>query len=201
MRTCITCGVPFEGRYCRICARASSAKWRMANREKERARIAKYAATHAEKIKAKNNRRRKENLRRFADYQAQWRSAHPEKAKAVILKWRQKNADKVKKMRNEWRASHPHFSRVQQHNRRARKRVNGGRLSKGVSDKLFKLQHGKCACCGEPLGENYQLDHKTPIALGGVNEDWNMQLLTERCNKQKGWKHPISFMQSRGFLL
>ena len=38
-------------------------------------------------------------------------------------------------------------------------------------------------------------------ALGGLNADSNMQLLRAECNLQKSAKHPVDFMQSRGFLL
>jgi len=92
-------------------------------------------------------------------------------------------------------------SKIVQQNRRARKKYNGGRLSKGLSNKLYKLQRGKCACCGKSLGDDYHLDHRMPLALGGVNEDLNMQLLRSKCNREKHAKHPIDFMQSRGFLL
>ena len=87
------------------------------------------------------------------------------------------------------------------HNRRARVRETGGKLSSDLADKLFKLQKGKCPCCAQPLGDDYHLDHKMPIALGGSNTDGNMQLLRAVCNLQKAKKHPIDFMQIRGFLL
>lgn len=56
-------------------------------------------------------------------------------------------------------------------------------------------------CCGLPLGDNYHIDHIMPLALGGSNTDDNIQLLRQRCNNQKCAKHPVDFMQSRGFLL
>ncbi len=87
------------------------------------------------------------------------------------------------------------------HNRRAKISLIGGKLSSGLSKKLFKLQKGKCACCKEPLGNNFHMDHIMPLALGGANEDWNIQLLRQTCNNQKRAKHPIDFMQKRGFLL
>jgi len=40
-----------------------------------------------------------------------------------------------------------------------------------------------------------------PLALGGKNEDWNIQLLRAECNSRKGAKHPIVYMQEKGFLL
>lgn len=79
--------------------------------------------------------------------------------------------------------------------------ATGQRLSKGLREKLMASQRGLCVCCGEILGENAHLDHIMPIALGGSNTDDNMQLLRQRCNNQKHAKHPVDFMQSRGFLL
>jgi 5-methylcytosine-specific restriction endonuclease McrA len=91
--------------------------------------------------------------------------------------------------------------RIYRQNRRTRKLGNGGKLSKGLADKLFKLQKGRCACCRELLGLDYHLDHKMPLALDGKNIDDNIQLLCPFCNLSKGSKHPIDFMQSKGFLL
>ena len=67
--------------------------------------------------------------------------------------------------------------------------------------KCIDYKGGKCVCCGHPLSDNYHLDHIVPIALGGANEDWNIQLLRGECNLQKHAKHPVNFMQSKGFLL
>lgn len=114
------------------------------------------------------------------------RAANPELAKTAVAAWR---------------AANPEAARIINQNRRARKRENGGILSKGLSDRLFKLQKGKCTCCNQPLGTDYHLDHVLPLALGGTNTDGNIQLLRQQCNNQKHTKHPVDFMQSRGFLL
>jgi 5-methylcytosine-specific restriction endonuclease McrA len=45
------------------------------------------------------------------------------------------------------------------------------------------------------------MDHIIPLALGGANTDDNIQLLRATCNLQKHTKHPIDFMQQRGYLL
>jgi len=39
------------------------------------------------------------------------------------------------------------------------------------------------------------------MMAGGSNTDDNMQLLRKLCNLQKHAKHPVDFMQERGFLL
>lgn len=143
-----------------------------------------YASANprAEKIKAW----RSVNKERCYEYRKKWAAENPEKAKHSVYKWQKNNPDACRRI-------------VQ--NRRARERANGGVLSPGLVERLFKLQKGKCACCGLPLGTNYHMDHIMPIALGGPNTDDNIQLLRARCNIQKRAKHPVDFMQQRGFLL
>lgn len=48
---------------------------------------------------------------------------------------------------------------------------------------------------------SYPVELFIPLWMGGANTDENMQLLRAVCNMQKSAKHPIDFMQSRGFLL
>jgi 5-methylcytosine-specific restriction endonuclease McrA len=113
------------------------------------------------------------------------------------------NAEKMKAWRDAWRLANPENTAIASNNRRSRKLSSAGRghLSSGLTLKLYELQQGKCPCCGDLLGSDYHLDHIMPLALGGSNTDENMQLLRRRCNSQKHSKHPIDFMQERGFLL
>jgi 5-methylcytosine-specific restriction endonuclease McrA len=148
-----------------------------------------------------------------------WRHANPERAKATSAAWAKANRDRRNLARVARFATSPdkrekrkvahsalqkanlEACRISKQNRKAKQRENGGTLSKGLSAKLFTLQRGKCACCSLPLGTNFHLDHIVPIVLGGPNADSNIQLLRQRCNIQKKAKHPVDFMQSRGFLL
>lgn len=132
---------------------------------------------------------------------ANWKLANPEKVKALKATYQAANPEKVNAQIKAWRKANPEAMRIICQNYRSRKRINGGILSKNLSEKLFKLQKGKCPCCNQPLGDNYHLDHIVPIALGGSNTDDNIQLLRGTCNHQKHAKHPIDFMQSKGFLL
>ena len=129
---------------------------------------------------------RQVNAKRQAAYKAARYAANPDRAKSYNDAWRMNNLER---------------GRIREHSRRASKRATGGKLSVGLSDRLFKLQRGKCACCGDPLGANFHMDHIMPLALGGTNTDDNIQLLTATCNLKKHAKHPVDFMQSRGFLL
>jgi len=93
--------------------------------------------------------------------------------------------------------------RIKRHNRDAKKRGAGGRLSYGIRRKLFFLQKGKCAACGmKGRGlSGFHLDHIEPLALGGSHADANMQLLCPPCNLRKSSKPPVKFMQEMGMLL
>lgn len=148
-----------------------SVEYAKANPEKRAAAYKKYEANNPEKVLASK---------------AAWRANNPEKAAEIGKNWRKKN---------------PELLRVYQQNRRAREKECGGALSKDIAKKLFLLQRGLCACCGKPLGNKFHLDHIMPIILGGENSDKNIQLLRSSCNQKKHSKHPIDFMQSKGFLL
>jgi 5-methylcytosine-specific restriction endonuclease McrA len=111
------------------------------------------------------------------------------------------NLEAERQRASAWSKANPEKRRLWEQNRRAKKRENGSGLSKGIIEKLLTLQKGRCPCCGLALGSGYELDHKMPIALGGAHEDWNMQLLRKECNRSKKAKHPIEYMQSKGFLL
>lgn len=200
--------------------KAYQARWSTANREKLRAYSAQRRANTPKKEKVPVVRiavdpEGKRLARRAA--REKWKAAHPvehklaqqkyalankEKMRAAIKKWTLEHPENKKAIWKRWAERHPESDRIRKQNRLARKRNNGGRLSKGIVARLMKLQRGKCACgCGQELKTEYHIDHIIPLALGGPNADDNVQLLTKTCNLQKCAKHPIEFMQSRGFLL
>lgn len=171
---------------CKACHNHANLAWCAANRERLRAYQVKYYAENTEK----------ERLRK-----AKERAKNPELEKARCANYYANNIDRIRANTARWRAENPSAVRAIHHNRRARKIANGGKLSPDIGERLYKLQRGKCACCKQPLGDKYHLDHIMPLALGGVNTDDNVQLLRASCNSQKHAKHPVDFMQERGFLL
>ncbi len=188
-RFCPKCQIETEHNtksYCKPCAKAYHAAWVAVNNDKMKAYKAAWKAANKEKIKAKD---------------AIYRAANRDKEKARSAAYYAKNPEKAKASNAAWKAANPEARRIQVQNRRARKRENGGILSKSLAKKLFELQKGKCPCCQQLLGDDYHLDHIVPIALGGSNTDDNIQLLKAVCNLKKNAKHPIDFMQQQGFLL
>lgn len=179
----------------------SSANWNAKNPERKKSNNDSWAKANQDRIKATNAAWRAENVERRKANGAAWYAANRERANSVNAAWYACNTDKAKANNAAWHKANPEAKRIYRQNREARKRTNGGTLSKGLSAKLFKLQKGKCPCCKQPLGVKFHLDHIVPIALGGSNTDDNIQLLRAFCNIQKHAKNPIDFMQSKGFLL
>jgi 5-methylcytosine-specific restriction endonuclease McrA len=62
-------------------------------------------------------------------------------------------------------------------------------------------QRWRCAICKCSVRDKYDLDHIIPLAKGGAHHRKNVQLLCPTCNRRKGAKDPIEYMQSLGHLL
>ena len=197
---------------CKPCKKAFDAAYHAANSEARKAYCSAYRTANSEALRAYDAACYAANPEMYKAAGAAYRAANPEARKATNAIYRAANPEKSKAYRDAnsemirtygaaYRTANLEACRINSQNYKAKKRANGGTLSKGVSEKLFKLQQGKCPCCNEPLGENYHLDHIMPIHLGGPNIDSNMQLLRKICNLQKAAQHPIDFMQGRGFLL
>jgi 5-methylcytosine-specific restriction endonuclease McrA len=171
-KICVKCGAEFVGRRCLACKKVSDAAWKKAN---------------VERIKIVD---------------AQWVKNNPEKVAATKKRYAERHPDRRKKSKAAWQSANKDRMLAHGHNRRAKIKSVGGKISLTLKDSLYKLQKGKCACCKEDLSKKKpHLDHIMPIARGGSNTDENMQLLCSSCNQSKNAKHPIDFMQSRGFLL
>lgn len=142
-----------------------------------------------------------ENVKKNRARSAEWKKQNPERARIKDAEWRKNNPERKKKKDAEWRSANPELCKLHSLNRRAREAKADGTPSKGLTEKLFKLQNGLCPCCKKPLGNDFHLDHIIPLVMGGRNDDGNMQLLRKTCNLQKNRKDPVAFMQERGFLL
>lgn len=187
MKTCRKFNHEYSGRQCQACKNLAHKAWRERNPEKVKQNSSKYYAAN------------KDAIIKSVD---EWRRRNPEMVNRRQAEFRERNAAKISIYRKEWRLKNPNSVRSDKRNRRARLASAEGKLSQGISETLLLLQKYKCACCAANLRKVVvHLDHIVPLALGGRNDDSNVQLLCKRCNLSKGAKNPIVFMQQRGFLL
>ena len=160
-------------------------------------RIAAYHAARHQALSADPEYRRKQ-----AEKAAAYRAANPDASKRQNARRRAANPELARQQSREWFAANPEKRAIYEQNRRAKKRANGGRLSPWLKGRLYVSQKGACACCRAafPIAALH-LDHIMPLSKGGAHADNNMQLLCQPCNQSKYAKHPVDFMQERGYLL
>ncbi len=112
------------------------------------------------------------------------------------------NRDRLLGRCESWRKENPEAARRQSSKRRALIRNVEGSHTLDEIRVLYDLQNHRCAVCGKDMPDKkYTVDHIEPLSRGGSNYIANIQLLCAYCNKHKGAKDPITFMQSKGFLL
>lgn len=186
---------------CKECKHVWSVAYYEATYEKQSAYAKAWAAANPEKKKANKKRHYDRHSAEVIAKAQAWRAANIDRARAYDAARYAADPAAERARSAAYKAANPEKGRQHVQNRRAKVRGNGGKLSKDISAKLFALQRGKCPCCARPLGDDYHLDHKMPLALGGTNTDDNMQLMRAQCNTSKRARHPIDYMQSKGFLL
>ena len=185
--------------------------------EKTKRRMLRMRASDPERYRALMMGRRARYIARYpekhketkARSNARWVAKNPEKVAAYAAKWgpifkalrAAAAALRPKPSAEELAAKKKEARWISKQARRAKKRGNGGKLTRGYRKRLFELQKSKCAVCATDVSKSYHFDHIIPLALGGLNEDGNMQILCPPCNQDKHAKHPVDFMQSRGYLI
>ena len=60
-------------------------------------------------------------------------------------------------------------------------------VSSSLRARLWLRDAGLCGICGEPADEaGFHIDHVLPVALGGSNDEANLQVSHPACNLAKG---------------
>lgn len=64
--------------------------------------------------------------------------------------------------------------------------MNRKRLTKAERQQVYEKYNGHCAYCGKVIDiKNMQVDHKTPLRLGGADDMSNYMPACRRCNHYK----------------
>lgn len=204
VKPCIKCGAVDRKASggCKPCAREAVRKWREVNCMKELLQQRDYYEANKEKVAERHRKYRKANRERVVEQQRRWAEANPERFAERSRKYYKANKEKVAERSRKYYKANPEKAKVKNQNRRARKKANGGNLSIDIVQILLAKQNNKCVCCGADLTQTgYHLDHIMPLALGGLNDDSNVQLLTPKCNLSKGAKHPDDWVGEKGITL
>lgn len=186
---------------CRACAKKASAEWRAANKGKLKASKAEHHAKNRERYNATSRAWYAENKDYASERGKEYRGSHQEELRTYCVEWRKKNLEKSRSGVAAYQAANPEMRKASRQNRRAKIRSAEGTIKKSDVLRLLKLQKGLCVACNVDVSSEYHIDHIYALTNGGDNSFGNLQLLCPACNLSKSAKHPIDFMQSRGFLL
>ena len=202
MKVCKVCGGTefYSKPECKTCAKRRIAEYKRKN-------IEKISLYQLEYRKANVDSKKQNDMQRYAinrdvriEKMRAYYAANKKRCNSSSSAWYQNNKDRSKLISAEWRKLNPENRNNAHYKRRNLKNIGGG-LSVGLAQKLMVLQKCKCVVCKCSIKNKYHLDHIMPLALGGEHADSNIQLLCPTCNYKKHAKHPIDFMQEKGFLL
>ena len=70
----------------------------------------------------------------------------------------------------------------------SKKKESGRVIPKDIQTEVWRRDRGQCVECGSK--ENIEYDHIIPWSKGGGNTSRNIQLLCQKCNRNKSNKEP-----------
>lgn len=175
--------------------------YRKAYRESNKDRIQEYNKEHRESHKEYCKAYYEANKDSIKENKKTYYEANKEKIKCYTKAYREANKNRIQEYNKAYMESNKDKMNIHWRNRRARKRNAEGSHTSADIQQLLTLQRKKCAVCHTSITKGYHVDHVIPLVMNGSNGKDNLQLLCPPCNLSKNAKHPVDFMQERGFLL
>jgi 5-methylcytosine-specific restriction endonuclease McrA len=215
MKRCNTCGKDkppelFSKRHdtkdglqpkCKACSKAYLSQHYAKNKAAYAAKAVVWKAANRESQSAKRHAYYVANRDRILAEVAAYYAANAPKIRAKVGAYAAANADLVRARNLAYIKSNPEKIAARNAKSHARRIKAPGTYTADDVKALMALQRGLCAACRCSIRLRFEVDHVMPLARGGSNDRKNLQLLCRSCNRRKQAKHPIDFMQSKGFLL
>lgn len=110
---------------------------------------------------------------------------------ASARKWEHTNRPAVNERQERWRALHPESAFICNLRRRSAIVPEAIPAVKAFYAWARSVKHVKCYLCGKPVSKrDRQVDHVTPVRLGGKNVPENLSVMHASCNHRKQAKPP-----------
>lgn len=165
----------------------------MAHRETRLARMKAYSREHGEELTAKARIWRAEHREEIATRMAAYYACHRAERDAYKNAYRASHREAGRLYATAYVATHPEATRDRNRHRRALKAgANGTHTAEDIQAQ-YERQKGKCFYCQKKVGDNYHVDHVTPLSKGGGDGPENLVIACGPCNLAKHAKHPMDF--------
>jgi 5-methylcytosine-specific restriction endonuclease McrA len=155
--------------WCKPCFKQMNAESKQRHKEARNAQAREYAKTFRQTQPEVYKARQKDWYERYGqDY---------------FKEYQNQNRENVQETTRRWRANHPLASQVSGNNTRSKREGATGVITEQEWIAILEKYEHKCAACGEQ--RKLEIEHITPIKLGGANAIENIQPLCHRCNTRK----------------
>jgi 5-methylcytosine-specific restriction endonuclease McrA len=157
---------------CTVCRDARVRDWNEANRQR------RYEIR--QKWRVENKDKERASQRAWAERNKEWVKAYAAK------RYREHYKPRHRELMAKWKADHPIDQIVHSQNGRARRMgASGDGITVADYHAMMIDQCGVCAYCGEHRNR-MAIDHVVPLTAGGVHDLSNTVLACSRCNTRKG---------------
>jgi HNH endonuclease len=180
---------------CRNCVAEKDAKWYSKNKQEilQKSKIRNLGSTPQSRAKKRST-------------SSAWKARNRDIVNAQRRLAYHQDREKILERGTTWRRSNPEVVAAMYRNKKARRRSAPGTHTASDVKEIWERQNHRCAVpnCPHPIseaGENkYHVDHVEPLARGGSNDRYNLQILCGTHNMQKNSACPYEWAQRNGLL-
>ncbi len=156
--------------WCKVCVRAASAAWKVANPDGVKRHQARYRAEHKDAARV---------------YAAAYYAEHKEQWRSYAKAYREANREVTNARIAAWTKANPQKNRANVARRKARKLGNGYEVYDRFA--IYERDKGVCHICHRKVSRSaFTLDHLVPLVHGGPDTAANVAVAHSTCNKRRG---------------
>lgn len=196
---------------CKACHDKKSVEWNRAHREKHREYNKRWKQDNLEKVKENKRKWTKANPDKIREMNRRNIERNREKRYQSTELWRRGNPEKIRESTRRWRLKNTEKMRVNDNNRKARKRSLPDTLTKKEWQYAVDYFNGCCAVCGRQANDLFgthtlAADHWIPltspncpgtVAINIVPLCHSREVGAGGCNGSKHNSDPVVWLQNK----